>query len=96
MPKLTKDEVVALAKLSRLRLTEEEIKSLQSELTEILNYVAVLDEVDTKSLAPTYQVTGLKNVMRPDEIKQYTAKPEELLKNAPATEKGQFKVKRVL
>ena len=56
----------------------------------------MLDKVDTKGLELTYQVTGLKNVMRRDEVKDYQAKPKELLKNAPAIEKDQFKVKRVL
>lgn len=85
-----------MAKLSRLRLSEEEIEKFQTELSEILDYVEKLNSVDTKDLQPTYQVTGLKNVMRPDEVRAYGAKPEELLKNAPATQDGQFKVKRVL
>jgi len=96
MPKLSSDQVIKLASLSRLRLSEEEIKKFQTELTEILDYVAMLDKVDTKGLEPTYQVTGLKNVMRSDEIKTYFAKPADLLKNAPSAENGQFKVKRVL
>lgn len=96
MAKLTADDVKKLAKLSRLRLTADEINQFSGELSEILDYVRMLDSVDTKGLEPTYQVTGLKNVMRPDELKTYQAKPAELLKNAPAVEKGQFKVKRVL
>ena len=96
MSKLTRDAVVKLAQLSRLKLTDEEIAKLQLELSEILSYVEMLDKVDTKGLEPTYQVTGLKNVMRADKTLEYQAKPEDLLKNAPAIEKNQFKVKRVL
>jgi aspartyl/glutamyl-tRNA(Asn/Gln) amidotransferase C subunit len=58
--------------------------------------VEKLNEVDVDGLEPTYQVTGLTNVTRPDEIKDYQAKPEDLLKNAPAVANNQFKVKRVL
>ena len=96
MSKLTRDAVVKLAQLSRLKLTDEEIAKFQLELSEILSYVEMLDKVDTKGLEPTYQVTGLKNVMRADKTLEYQAKPEDLLKNAPAIEKNQFKVKRVL
>lgn len=96
MAKLSRDAVLKLAKLSRLKLTEEEIEKFRRELSEILGYVEMLEKVDTKDLKPTYQVTGLKNVMRTDEETSYQAKPKDLLKNAPATEKSQFKVKRVL
>ena len=96
MSKLSRDAVLKLAQLSRLKLTDEEIERFREELSSILDYVEVLDKVDTKGLEPTYQVTGLKNVMRRDEVKDYQAKPKELMKNAPAVEKNQFKVRRVL
>jgi aspartyl-tRNA(Asn)/glutamyl-tRNA(Gln) amidotransferase subunit C len=61
-----------------------------------LDYVEVLNQVDVAGLEPTYQVTGLKNVTRPDEIKDYGYEPRGLLKNAPATQDNQFRVKRIL
>jgi len=93
---LSREEVLKLAALSRLRLTDDEVEKLRSELSSIIDYVKQLDSVDTKSLEPTYQVTGLKNVMRQDTIHDYGYQPAELLKNAPAFENGQFKVKRIL
>jgi aspartyl-tRNA(Asn)/glutamyl-tRNA(Gln) amidotransferase subunit C len=96
MAKLTRDDVLKLAALAKLRLSDDEIERLRPELSEILNYVKVLDKVDTEGLEPTYQVTGLKNVMRKDETKDYGYKTADLLKNAPAVQDGQFKVKRVL
>ena len=96
MSKLTRDAVLKLAKLSRLKLTNEEVERFSEELSSILDYVRTLDKVDTGGLEPTYQVTGLKNVMREDTPVDYQAKPADLLKGAPATEKNQFKVKRVL
>lgn len=96
MSKLSRDDVLKLAKLSRLKLTDEEVERFRTELSEILDYVEKLNSVDAGGLEPTYQVTGLKNVMRPDEIKGYGYKREALLKNAPVTDNNHFKVKRVL
>lgn len=96
MSKLSRVDVLKLAALSKLRLSEEEIEKLRGELSEILDYVEILNRVDVTGLEPTYQVTGLTNVMRDDEIKDYGYKSEDLLKNAPAIQDGQFKVKRVL
>jgi len=96
MAKLTRDDVLKLAALSKLRLSDEEIEKMRDELSEILDYVEILDKVEVSGLDPTYQVTGLKNIRRQDEVKDYGYKTEDLLKNAPALKDGQFKVKRVL
>lgn len=96
MSKLSRDDVLKLAKLSRLRLSDEEIEKFREELSAILDYVEQLDSVDVAGLEPTYQVTGLKNVTRSDELADYGYSPADLLKNAPSLQVGQFKVKRVL
>jgi aspartyl-tRNA(Asn)/glutamyl-tRNA(Gln) amidotransferase subunit C len=96
MAKLSRDDVLKLAALSKLRLSDDEVEQLRLELSEILNYVEILDKVDVAGLDPTYQVTGLKNVTRLDEVQDYGYKIEDLLKNAPAIQDNQFKVKRVL
>ncbi len=96
MAELTTKDILKLARLARLQLTDQEVEQFRGEISAILGYVEQLQKVDTKGLEPTYQVTGLKNVTRPDEIKDYGATTEELLKNAPATEEGHFKVKRIL
>jgi aspartyl-tRNA(Asn)/glutamyl-tRNA(Gln) amidotransferase subunit C len=96
MSKLSRDDVLKLAALSKLKLSDEEVERLRGELSEILNYVEILDKVDVSGMEPTYQVTGLENVWRSDEVKDYGYKTEDLLKNAPAVHDNQFKVKRVL
>lgn len=96
MTKLTREDVLKLAKLAKLKLTDEETKEFQKEISEILGYVEQLQKTDVKGLDPTNQVTGLTNVTRKDEIVDYGATPKELLKNSPATENNQIKVKRVL
>lgn len=96
MSKLSREDVLKLARLSRLRLSDTEIEKFQEDLSEILTYVEKLDSVDVSGLEPTYQVTGLKNVMRPDEVIDYGYTPDKLLENAPDTKDGHFKVKKVL
>jgi aspartyl-tRNA(Asn)/glutamyl-tRNA(Gln) amidotransferase subunit C len=96
MSKLSRDDVLKLAQLSRLKLTDDEIERFRVDLSSILEYVEKLDSVDVSGLEPTYQVTGLKNIMRMDEPIDYGYETKDLLKNAPAVQDNQFKVKRVL
>ena len=96
MAKLTKDDVLKLAKLSRLHLTEEEVNKFQTDIENILGYVEQLQNVEIDGLDPTSQVTGLTNVMRPDSVRDYGIKRDDLLKNVPATQDGHIKVRRML
>lgn len=94
--KLTRDDVLKLAQLARLDLSEEEVEEFSHELSEILQYVEQLGSVDVAGLKPTNQVTGLTNVMRGDEIRDYGYKPADLLKNVPSVQDNQIKVKRMI
>ncbi|MEK7626040.1 MAG: Asp-tRNA(Asn)/Glu-tRNA(Gln) amidotransferase subunit GatC [Patescibacteria group bacterium] len=96
MSKISKDDVLRLAKLSNIYIDESQIDTFVHELEEIIGYVEMLGDVDVAGLEPTQQVTGLKNIMRPDEEVDYGVTPKDLLRNAPAQEKNQIKVKRVL
>lgn len=96
MTKISREDILKLAKLSKLRLSDDEIEQYQKELSEILEYISQLSKVDTKNLKPTSQVTGLENVTRKDEIIDYGVKSADLLKNAPALKGDLIKVKRVL
>lgn len=96
MAKLSVGDVLKLAQLSKLRLSEEELSRFSAELGEILKYIETLADVDTGGLEPTIQVTGLENVTRPDELIDYEASPDRLLSNVPSVEAGQIKVKRVI
>jgi aspartyl-tRNA(Asn)/glutamyl-tRNA(Gln) amidotransferase subunit C len=66
--KLTRDQVLKVAKLARLGLTEEEIERFAGDLSDILTYVECLSELPTDDVEPTAQVTGLVNVFRDDEV----------------------------
>ena len=96
MTDLTRDDVLKLARLARLDLTEEEIELYQKELSTILAYVAQLDDVDVADLAPTSQVTGLKNVMRDDVVQDYGVSAKELLRLAPRSQDDHIQVNRMI
>lgn len=96
MTKLSRDDILKLARLARLRLSDAEVETYQKELSAILDYVAHLDSVDTEGLEPTYQVTGLTNVARADVIKDYGASQKELLKNVPQLSGDYIKVRRMI
>ena len=96
MSKLSTEDVLKLARLARLSLTPDEVKEFTSELSEILEYVQQLDSIDVDGLKPTNHVTGLTNVMREDEIKDYGYAPENLMANVPQKQDKQIKVKRMI
>lgn len=96
MAKLTWEDVLKLAQLARLDLTDEEVEEFSTELSEILQYVEKLTTVDTKGLEPTNQVTGLTNVTRKDEVRDYGYQPQDLLDNLPDKKDNQIKVKRMI
>lgn len=69
MGKLTNKEVLHVAKLAKLPLTEEEVTLFSKQLSEVVNYFEELGEVNTEGIEPTHQTTGLTDVLRVDEIK---------------------------
>jgi aspartyl-tRNA(Asn)/glutamyl-tRNA(Gln) amidotransferase subunit C len=96
MAQLTKDDVLKLARLARLELTEDEVEKYQVELTDILKYVEQLQQADVAGLQPTSQLTGLQNVMREDQLVDYGVTPDDLLRIVPNTQDRQIKVKRMI
>ncbi|MDB5182015.1 MAG: glutamyl-tRNA(Gln) amidotransferase, subunit [Candidatus Saccharibacteria bacterium] len=96
MADLTRDDILKLAALSRIDLTDNEVDEFAGEISEILKYVEHLNEIDVDGLQPTSQVTGLVNVTRKDEIQGYGYEPKDLLKNVPEVEEDQIKVKRMI
>ena len=92
---LTIEEVEYIAELARLQISKEEINLFREQLSDILDYAARLQSLDTSEIAPTSSVLPERSVLRPDEV-QPSLSPKELLSNAPDTEKGQFRVPPVL
>jgi len=95
--KLTKSQVKHISDLARLDLSDEEIEKFRWQLSSILEYIELLNEVDTTNVEPTAQTTDLKNVTREDKPqKGQCLAQEEVLSNAPETENGYVKTKAVL
>lgn len=92
---LTREQVLHIAKLARLKLSEDEVEKYASQLTKILEYIAVLNEVDTTNVESTAQVTGLSNITDEDVIEKKASR-ESLLACSPLSiEQNQIKVKPV-
>jgi aspartyl-tRNA(Asn)/glutamyl-tRNA(Gln) amidotransferase subunit C len=96
MAKLTREDVLKLAALARISLSDDEVAEFSEELSAILQYVEQLSSVDVHGLEPTNQVTGLTNVMREDKVKDYGYAPLDLLGNVPRTQDNMLKVKRMI
>jgi aspartyl-tRNA(Asn)/glutamyl-tRNA(Gln) amidotransferase subunit C len=96
MGTISTDDVRQLAALSSISLDEAELESLRVDLENILGYVDQLGQLDTDGVEPTYQVTGLQNVWRSDEIADDTVSTEALLDLAPESQDNQIKVPKVL
>lgn len=94
--KNTHEDILHLAKLSKLSLEESEIEPLRQDLDNIVNYISQLDELDTEGIVPTYQVFEMENVWRDDEILSQDASREELLALAPERRQDMISVPKVL
>ena len=95
MAKLSLAEVEIIAELAKLTLTEAEKTLYQEQLSAILEYAEMLQQVDTTGIPPTASAIPLSNVMRADEV-TLSLSNEEALFNAPEAEDGSFKVRAVL
>ena len=95
MAKLSLEEVETIVELAKLTLTDEEKSTFQEQLSAILDYAEMLQQVDTSGVPPMASAIPLNNVMRPDEVRPSLSN-EEALFNAPDVEEGSFRVRAVL
>jgi aspartyl-tRNA(Asn)/glutamyl-tRNA(Gln) amidotransferase subunit C len=91
---LTSEEVAHVARLARLSLDPEELERMRNQLSHILDYIAMLQEVAVEGVEPTAQVTGLATVLRPDRVSDGLSR-DQVLANAPDQRDGMFRVKGV-
>ena len=92
---ITREEVLHIAKLARLRLTDEEVELFQEQLGKILEYFRKLEELDTEDVEPLKHVVPAANVFRADTPGE-SLTPEEALRNAPKRRDDYFEVPRVI
>ena len=93
---ITREDVLHLAKLSNISLSEEQIEPLKKDLDNIVGYISQLDELDIEGVEPTYQCFDMQNVWREDVIEDFEANREDLLNLTVESEDHQIKVPKVL
>lgn len=95
MADITKNEIIHIAKLAMLNLSEQEIERYTKDMQEILAYAEMINNLETESIDETIAATEQKNVFRKDEIVEFKSR-EDLLKNAPSQDEGMFRIPKVL
>lgn len=92
---ITKEQVLYMAQLARLELTDEEVGVMALQLDQILQHAQKVSELDLRDIAPTSHAVKLSNVFRDDEVLDSLSQ-EQALSNAPEREQGMFKVPKII
>jgi len=97
MTKLSKAEVLHVAQLAKIKLTDGEVEKYAKQLTGVVDFIGELSEVDTNGIEPTSQTTGLENINRPDNVKaEAILTQDQVLSGNDKTFNGYFKVDAIL
>jgi aspartyl-tRNA(Asn)/glutamyl-tRNA(Gln) amidotransferase subunit C len=88
---IDREQVLHVARLARLELTDEEVERMSGELSGILDHVDRISELDLDGVEPTSHVIGLENVLRPDRPRPSWSR-DEVLEPAPDPASGAFRV----
>ena len=92
---LSKEEVQHVAQLARLHLSEAELEKFTHQLSQILDYAAQLNELDTTGVVPTSHAIPMKNIFREDEVRP-SLERDKALDNAPDAHEQSFRVPRIV
>lgn len=93
--KVSKETVEKMAHLSRLELNEDELSKMQEDLSNTLDWMDKLNEIDTENIEPLISMSDNKNIMREDVIKEHISH-QDALKNAPKKDSDYVRVPKVL
>lgn len=93
--KITKDQVLYVAALARLKLKPEEEEKFIGNMTDIINFADKLNELDVDGIQPTASALKIQNVYREDK-REASYPREEILKNAPSQADGCFLVPKIV
>ena len=91
---ITNEQLEHLALLSRLDLAEKDKKQFQDQLSDILDFVDQIQNINTEGVEPLHHVTGLETIWREDEIKEWSSR-EELINSAPEHDDDYIKTKPI-
>ncbi len=92
---ITRDEVLHIAQLAKLKLSEEEVALFQEQLGRILEYFRQIEKLNTEHVAPMKHVFDVHTGVRADEPRP-SVSPQEALKNAPKRRDDYFEVPKVV
>jgi aspartyl-tRNA(Asn)/glutamyl-tRNA(Gln) amidotransferase subunit C len=92
---ITREQVLHVAALARIELSDAEIERMRADLGEMLAYVEKLEQIDTSAVPPTFQVGDPGVTVRADEVTN-SPDPEQMLANAPARDGAYFKVPKII
>ncbi|MCL4364066.1 Asp-tRNA(Asn)/Glu-tRNA(Gln) amidotransferase subunit GatC [Patescibacteria group bacterium] len=94
---LTSEDIIHIAKLGNLTLNDKEVEMFKKQLSSVIDYIDKLQEVDTKKIEPSSQITGLTDVFREDKVNEERTLPQDkALANTKSKANGLFKVKAIL
>ena len=93
--KISKEELLHIAKLSDLEIKENEVEEYLKNLEDILNYTETIDKIDVSKLDETIGATEDYNVFRKDEVKQFD-NIDKMMENAQEVDRNMFKIPKVL
>ena len=93
--KISKEELLHIAKLSDLEIKENEIDEYLKNLEDILNYTETIDKIDVSKLDETIGAPEEFNVFRKDEVKQFD-NIDQMMENGPEVDRNMFKIPKVL
>lgn len=86
---ITQTQVAHVARLAKLQLSLKELEDYTGQFNDVLDYMKVLDQVDTEQVTATNQVTGLQSVLREDVFEDYPKeKREKLMREVPVVQDG--------
>jgi aspartyl-tRNA(Asn)/glutamyl-tRNA(Gln) amidotransferase subunit C len=88
---ISRDQVLHVARLARLRVSDDEIERMSRELSTVLDHIEKISELDLDGVPPTTHVIEVVNVMRPDEPRE-SWPPERVLESAPDATPAGFRV----
>lgn len=93
--KISKEEVLHVAKLARLKLTDSEAEALSVDMENIIGFANKLNELDTEGVVPTAHAIPMSNAFREDVVKPSFDR-DAMLANAPSAEDGGYTVPKVV
>lgn len=92
---ISKEEIIHIAKLASLNLSDEEIEKYTGDMQEILEFANMINNVNTEGMNETIAANEKCNVLRKDEVVNFENR-ELLLSNAPSQDEGMFRIPKVL